>query len=222
MNILKAKNERHEKGFSLIEVSLATIIVGIISMMVVTTMANQRKQSRALEKAEKADILRNTIAEYVKLDPSNPLDVVNYPCPADPAAPLNDPNFGVEQRNASGNCMVFGSIQQVPGTNGEPIFIGAIPTTTLGLAKSYATDSYNNRFTYAVSGQVASVNALAAGNIARGAITIKEEKGFPPAMTTVTEYSPFIIVSHGENGNGSYSEDGVLNSTGCIGDIGIL
>lgn len=205
-----------QSGFSLIEISIAIVVLGFVAVFISSTMATQMEQRKALEKQEREDIVRNSIAEFIKLDPSTPGDVVNYPCPADPAAARGDATFGVEQRDASGNCMVFGAIQQVAGTDGKPVFIGAIPTKTLGISDVHAMDVHNKKYLYAVSGDVAATDALRAGNIVNGAIKLV---GDSPTITT--DYAPFVVISHGENGKGGYSADGTRLGGDCsITDAG--
>lgn len=209
----------NQKGFSLIEVAIATVVIGLVSVLIASTMATQMEQRKALEMGEREDIIRSAIAEYIKKDPADPADVMNYPCPADPALPRGDEDFGKEQRDATGNCIVVGDIKQVVGTDGAPVFIGSIPTSTLGLSDVHALDVHNQKYLYAVSGAVAETDALTYGNVVKGAIQLNEDvidehgnieldASGNPKIELVTSYAPFVFLSHGENGSGAYNASG--------------
>ena len=201
-----------QSGFGLLEVVFAVLILSLVSVGFLSIVSMQRAQKMELVQEEKRNVVRNAIAEYIKEDPSNPIDVINYPCAADPSAAFGSSDFGVEQRDASGNCRATGAITMVGGTAGRPVFIGALPTKTLGISDAYAMDVYNRQLTYAVSGDVALPDALVAGNIVTGSITIRNGDASAPITT---QNAPFVFLSHGKDGTGSYTSRGTPYAETC-------
>ena len=144
-----------------------------------------------------------------------------FPCPADPALAPGDPGFGQEVVATSGGladpsnpdsnvtgCAVTGGVQ-VAGTGANAVYIGALPTATLGLQYGNAADVYGNKYTYAVSanltGWSAAVNLDTPGNVA-----MVHSDG------SLSHRAQFAVISHGPDGKGAYPLAGTAR-TACTG-----
>lgn len=204
---------RRDQGFTLIEIAIAMIIVGLI----MTGFAQAfkvyviQKQQAALEEAM-ANV-KQGISDYIARDP-DPDDGIDaklsrYPCPADPAAPPGSAAFGAEQRDGAGNCQATGAIREVDVGGGRKVYIGAVPTRTLEISSAYMMDPQHNRLTYAVSGNLAAATKPLEQANPVGDIEINMAAG--PPMTG----QHFALFSHGRNGAGAYTRDGVLNAASC-------
>lgn len=209
-------------GFTLIELSVVLIIFGLIMSVFVTLIKNY-----GFEQVDAHNELSFSVSKSALL--SYNADRGFYPCPADPRLGRNDPNYGREQRVGL-NCVATGGIQQVTAVgvdrnqdgNNDTVLIGAVPFVTLldpdnnpltndgvpseiPLNESATYDGWGRKITYAVT---TNLTRAATYNAAFGAIDIVDENDrtlVTPAATT-----HFTLISHGEDGRGGYTNEGVL------------
>lgn len=147
MKMLNNFFKRNSKGFTLLELSITLLVLGILANLYFsfrdvsnysdTTLANQAK----VVEIEKALIL--FIANNGRL-----------PCPASPTQVINDQTFGKEQIDLTNNPAVCKQTNTglLTGTlsGNDMLYYGALPTRDLGLADDYMFDTWNNRFGYMV------------------------------------------------------------------------
>ncbi len=210
----------NQNGFTLIELSVVMVIIGLITAGFFAILVQQKEKERLVEVSDKMSLIRERLAEYVEdiPDQSNTAtenfdhtrwnvsaafedDAVHYPCPAPLRAVFGDADFGQESRNTTtGRCQensargVYRSISP----SGQPVFIGTVPTATLSIGSDYMEDSYGFKFTYAVADLVARDLALQNAN-PPGAIEINDNSSTASVTT-----ADFLIFSHGEDGKGAY------------------
>lgn len=118
-----------QQGFTLIELAIVTIILGLMMTMLIPAASSQLEQQRRKETINKMAVIDQAIVAFVMTNR-------RLPCPADGAMPAATFGAGVEVRDANGDCGAQ--------TN------GVLPWITLGLSEADATDGYFNRFTYRV------------------------------------------------------------------------
>jgi prepilin-type N-terminal cleavage/methylation domain-containing protein len=138
MRINNFKNSH--RGFSLLEMS---IVMGISGFLMVTGMQMYKIYIKGLKKVETYETMNkidNAIGTFYA-------GQKRYPCPADPALPISDPNAGVENCNlgapvvAMGACNTGGGFCNVGGRDADKdtfpdsVLIGAIPYKTMKLAR---------------------------------------------------------------------------------------
>lgn len=120
---------RKQQGFTLIELAIVTIILGLMMTMLIPAASSQLEQQRRKETINKMAVIDQAIVAFVMTNR-------RLPCPADGTVPTGTLGAGIELRDASGDC----------GTQAN----GVVPWISLGLTEADATDGYYNRFTYRV------------------------------------------------------------------------
>lgn len=208
---------KNSKGFTLIEMAIVVMIIGMAFATIAQVMMQREKWVRADETkshvASAADIIsryRNTYGRY--------------PCPASLTAVRGDVNYGRETDcsdisepigggiNPDGVAIVAGQ-RSVDYTNrntdtpvsGVPrVRIGALPFRTLNLEEDEAYDGYNDRIVYALTEQLGVEETFEGDD---GAIAVLNDSNVtiidPPSS------SHFVVLSPGENGVGAFSRSGV-------------
>lgn len=89
---------------------------------------------------------------------------------------------------------------------GGGIRIGAIPYRTLQLQEEMARDSWGNKFLYAVTEDLEDSGDYMNGE---GAILVNDAGGM------LTDKAAFVVVSHGPDGKGAYSNRGGAQVSAC-------
>jgi prepilin-type N-terminal cleavage/methylation domain-containing protein len=206
---MKAKKHNNISGFSLIELAVALIIIGLVMGAFFSAASIYVKQKRAEDMVVRYNDIRVALAEYTKDDPNDAADEVRYPCPAPLTNNIGDAGFGEELCPADYSAVVagddLGGVFVVNGTSpGTFALIGSIPTATLNANNDLMFDEYGNRFTYAVTLDLTETDALLSRPVPAGQIEVVDQDD-----NVKTSSADFIIVSHGEDGSGAYSSHGV-------------
>lgn len=220
--------KRNIRGFSLIELSIVMIIIGLLVGSAFQALEIYQKRQKLATTQEKIGDIQKKLAEYIQdipddaavdktytlWNPTNPSrfsDAVHYPCPARPDLTPGAAGFGLEERvPGTDRCRVVGGIIRVPGVDGRSVYIGAVPAVTLGLGGEYVKDGYNSKLTYAVSERISDGMALRTDPTFRGSISVQDGSGTP-----ITTNAEFFMTSHGESKSGAYPFSGSAR-TGCI------
>ena len=206
-----------QRGFSLIEVAIALLLVGLAlasTMVVVTTQIEARNTRETLRRME---VVKASLISFVAKNS-------RLPCPAVPTLTNTSASYGVEAATP-GTCT---STVAAGASN----VIGVVPWVTLGIESSYATDPYGNFLTYNVvkaetnrtsytvtsmrgnisvhSGTPASLGLTGAGGLStqnqiNACTTTQGDNGCNIAAVAV-------LVSHDRNGAGAYSTAGVKST----------
>lgn len=206
------------RAFTLIELAIVILIVSLIIggfAKLFTVYIIEKKERELAEKyVSVQDALKRFIFDDLNSDPNIVETLGRYPCPADPTAAPGTANFGIEQRTGStedavGDCIQTGGIEVVDLGGAGRVFIGAVPTTTLGISAENMIDHRKNRFTYAVTEALARTRgAYHTGT--SGIITIDPSVSGHPITN-----AHFALISHGDDGAGSYTAQGTPNANDC-------
>lgn len=195
-----------ERGFSLVELSVVILIIGIVMTMGIGAWtANLENQALAATVQRQAAI-KDALAGYVRRNS-------RLPCPDnDFTAP-----DGIENRTTAND----------PATACSARF-GLLPYVTLGLARDAVRDGWGNFFSYHVSNTAntpaASGNWSANSDWTRsanfrsgntGTLTVNDRNG--AAVTPIAAGVAAVVVSHGRNGFGAYSIGGTRNTLPAAG-----
>lgn len=167
-------------GFTLVEMAMVLVIVGLLVGGLVTPLSMQLEQRRVSETQKAMDDAREALIGFV-------LRYGYLPCPAISAS------NGLEDRSGNG-C-----------SNQKRV--GYLPWATLGVPK---LDGWNHLFRYSVtpafadSGPASHFTLSTARDIT---VATRDLKG-ALAPATASADIPAVILSHGKNGYGSTSDQG--------------
>lgn len=163
---------RGEGGFSLLEMSILLIIVGILAVPAIEAYNQYKDRTNRQQNRDRVGLVSGALAEFFA---SNG----RYPCPADPQLGPGAPNYGVETINALLNdCIVSPGMREVNsatiptgafnnpddwnlnGTNADDrIVIGSVPFATLRIPVLNSEDTFGSKLVYAVTKNMAALPA---------------------------------------------------------------
>ena len=238
-------SSRRTAGFTLVEMAIVLVIVGIAAAMVIGasgTMLDTQKRKAARNTLDSADAaLANFVAVHKRL-----------PCPADGRIANGALNAGVE---------VLAAAPATGACNAAIQAFGVLPWVTLGLGEGDAIDPWNGRLSYRVDPQLAAAPPLASlmdmsscdpsatgvANPANGACKAAVAPCASSAACTAPALflankgldvwngqnaaagwnlrqnnrangsgAAYVLISHGPSGVGAYHNNGVYQATGNI------
>ncbi|MBI3776801.1 MAG: prepilin-type N-terminal cleavage/methylation domain-containing protein [Gammaproteobacteria bacterium] len=192
------------KGFTLIEIAIVLVIVGLLLGGLLMPLATQVEVQRRIETEKTLEQIKEALIGFAMVNG-------RLPCPANPSAPTGTPTAGVERITAAPPAPACGAAGEY----------GVVPWVTLGVSE---LDAWGRRFTYRVTPSFP--DAIVAGTIAPTlppGCAIPTNSSFAlcsigdmlitngPALgnATVAQAIPAAIVSHGKNGNGAYLPTGI-------------
>jgi|TARA_R110002096_G_scaffold148727_1_gene309758 prepilin-type N-terminal cleavage/methylation domain-containing protein len=189
---------RTDRGFTLIEVALVVLIGGILLGAASSGLLIYVKQTAIKTTEHRLAAVDEAIQQFLSLNG-------RLPC----AAPLTEPpDTAAFGREVTDQCDT-GSFPGTQSTGG--VRIGAVPVRTINLPDDYAIDAWGNRLTYAVTEILASPNTY---DPDMGAISVEDSNG--NSAITPAGSAHYVLVSHGVDGNGAYTVQGVQGPT-CPG-----
>lgn len=206
---IKANNE---SGFTLIDISIALIILSIIAVPFIWQYNLDQKKRITKYGDRKIGAVSKSIQGYISANG-------RYPFPADPTLTVADAGHGREIAvgaipgdglctgvGGTGVCAAIGENTVAgTGTVGR-VITGSVPYVALGISPEDAVDYWGSTFTYAVSFDVANATIINNGATGRpytyedlGAITIIKDAPSPPVNNIQA-----VLIAHGVNRHGSY------------------
>lgn len=207
-NTMIVKNRNKDDGYSLIELAIALVVIGLVIVPAVAMYQVQMVQERLDETDETVHESSMSMGGFRSL-------YGRYPCPASLTAVPGDLDYGLEARDdvtkdciapAAGLCVAGICAADSNHPSGGEVLIGALPFKTLNMQEFEAYDPYGQRVTYAVSDTLSRVDTFDMGD---GRITILAKDG--THLTETPHGGHFAIMSYGESGEGGYTKNGVLN-----------
>jgi len=194
---------REEKGFALIEIAIALIIMGLILGAGIPSFLHYLKWQKIQQTKEKQEKILYSIAGFVLQNGFVPL----------PASPYEKgENFGLSRQSLN-----------------TPLDMrGLVPFRALGLPESYSKDGFKRYFTYIGGGVQKGGGDLSTHSSfcqARPAYSLevdeRQSSGILSKRTDrLASKSPVVLIlmSHGESGYGAYcgSEGDVNRSRGSL------
>ena len=176
-------------GFSLVEMAIVMVIIGLMIGGLLTPLSVQLEQHKVADTQKALDEAREALTGFA-------LRNGYLPCPAVSAA------NGLEDR-AGTSCR-----------DGKRA--GFLPWATLGLTK---LDSWGHLYRYSVAPAYADSQALF-GLITPRDITIgtRDARGNLVAASAINDI-PAVVMSHGKNGYGAFSELGIRTTAATTGNL---
>lgn len=231
---IRTKND----GFSLIEVAIALLIIGLISGPLINEYVAWKNSQLVDLTVSNDGVIRSALRKYAQINGC-------YPVPAPPNVNATAAGAGVESVPLGGRTgctdLTAGQLAAIPVctgndlvvcqtpclttggsitcTAGSPaILIGDVPFATLGLPKQYVADGFRNKFKYAVT---ASLTGVSTFDNDKGAVQVGDllgHSGTQGATLTPATNAHYAIVSHGRDGLGAFSIEGsLLGNCAAIG-----
>lgn len=204
------RNLKVARGFSLVELSVVLLIIGLIMSAGVKYLTVQFESSAYSATNTKLSTIKVSLQNYLRT-------YHRLPCPDTKPDGGNVGSFstttppdGIENRD---------STNTTPDTSLScDNASGVVPYQTLGLTRDIALDGWQNFISYRVyypssgaSNDWTRTSNFSADNV--GVITIKDR--YPPSSstpTTISNGAVFVLISHGKNGLGAYTVGGTRNS----------
>lgn len=120
------------QGFSLVEMALVLLIVGLLAAVFLPATNTLLDNNRRKETRAKLEALEQAMVRFVTVNR-------RLPCPADGAQGTANPTSGVEQRNSAVTPATCTSMTS-----------GVVPWRSLGVSADAATDAWGGLITYRV------------------------------------------------------------------------
>lgn len=209
---MTAMSYRRATGFTLVEIAIVLMIVGLLLAGLMPTISSQVEQQRTNE-------TRKTLVEIKESLFGFAMAKGRLPCPADTAA-----NSGLESFCTTDTYPCTGSVTTIEQLHGRCAYPhnGLLPAATLGITptdnQGYALDGWSNRIRYAVSNDAVSgvsntftrtdgMRNVTMANIANtdllhvcASATGITVSGCGSALNKLTGTAPALIYSTGKNG----------------------
>lgn len=189
---------RTTKGFTLIEIAIVLVIVGLLLGGLLMPLAAQVEAQRRTETEKTLEQIKEAMIGFAQVNG-------RLPCPADPATPAGVAGAGSERVPVLVTTVCTGGVY------------GVVPWATLGVSE---VDAWGRRFTYRVTSLFS--DAINASPQTTGCATIPTNASFALCSdgdmlitngnalgnVTLAATIPAAIVSHGKNGRGAFLPTG--------------
>jgi len=209
-----------QSGYTLLELSVVLLVLALIAGFGISLGQNIMQGSDRITTQQRLVSIQTALNSYAQ-------QYGYLPCPSSRALLPTDSAFGVEQRIATpgaypaARCDTTTSpaLKIVPSAVAPSIYIGAVPTQTLGLPANYAADAWGNKFLYAVSYQ--HVSGSDSYFTQDGPITVNFSDGVNSYPITTNRLgvtgagAVYAVVSHGADGKGGYAFNSTTQTIAC-------
>ncbi len=186
------------RGFTLIEIAIVMVVVGLLLSGGLLAVAPVLQSSRTTDTNQKLDRLEQALILHVIRNGC-------LPCPANPALATGDTNAGRSQTGAAtyyttgctaSACHQTGTLQ------------GGVPWFNLGLSEADTIDGFGFRIDYALTAGLQNTNGMVrtppAGYPA-GLLAVNVASG----GTSITAAAAYVLVSHGPDRALAYNSAGL-------------
>ncbi|AIF81580.1 prepilin-type N-terminal cleavage/methylation domain-containing protein [endosymbiont of Acanthamoeba sp. UWC8] len=186
---------REQRGFTLMMVSVGIVLISLFAAASIGFRASQSSIDSNQITIHRMNTINDALIRFAALNG-------RLPCPASPTATPSSSIYGTESRtnDAYFICNAPNIIESSPVMR---LFLGAVPTRTLGLPDEYMIDGWGNKLEYSPSPYLyKNYNEDNLGNYlgTDAVIVVNNENG-----TAIESNAAYIIISRGANGYGAYN-----------------
>lgn len=174
-----------QRGMSLVELAIILVILGAVTAFTMSGGSNMANTQSRIATDTQLEIIRKSLFAFYEINK-------RLPCPAPLTTAVGAVGFGMEAASCTGPTTVR---------------FGAVPVRTLGMPDGLIADSYGNRFTYAVVGDLTSASSFAN---APGIIRVNDASG-----NAIRTDVAFFVFSHGPDGKGATRASSLTVQTAC-------
>ena len=203
---------RHTAGFTLAEMAIVLVVVGLLLTSVLSTVSTQLEARDIAEAQSRLNLIKDALTGFAQANG-------RLPCPADGTLATGTSGAGLEE-----------VVSTATDTCKSGVKYRVLPWTTLGLVE---TDVWGRRFSYRVDQNFADsytqtklnpnpswgcgataptpepVSPTSFALCATGSLTVKTKTAATGGKTgTPVSNIPVVIISHGKNGYGAYTPGG--------------
>jgi alpha-tubulin suppressor-like RCC1 family protein/Tfp pilus assembly protein PilE len=200
---------KKQAGFTLVDMAMMLAVAGVLTASLLSTNTVKKESKYLSASTTHLGEIHDAIAQhYVKFG--------YVPCPASATTAPNTATFG-KSTDCSAAAVAGVSDPAIPTgySATDAIRIGVVPTRTLALPDSYMFDEWGNRLTYTTIKKLAidATNFTAyTTTVTTGVLRINDSTGTQISSNDPTNFTAYVLVSHGKDGKGSYSTKGTANA----------
>lgn len=179
-----AKGMRRQWGFSLVEIAVVLVIVGLALGAGLALLNAKTAQARIDGTKARSEAVRQALVSFVSQN-------YRLPCPAAPGLVRGVAGYNTEQRAGPVGAEICtaasGLVNNIGGAAPAGVSRGTVPCASIGLPDDACTDAWGMRFTYFVQNTAIrlTINTVSGmGSSVGGSMTVHQM--VPPAAATPT------------------------------------
>lgn len=205
-------SQTRTRGFTLLELSVVLFIIATVLGMGLLTFTASLQASQYNNTVARMDEIEKAILNYA-------IGFNRIPCPTDLTLTASSVSYGLEAGTTAGGTgageCVTGMTPAANHKSSGGAEEGGVPTRALRLPDDYMYDGWGRKFRYAVDPTYTKSSALpvtaacGVSNPDASALTVNDASG--AARTSAGMY---VLMSHGANGHGAFTSNGVTTSSG--------
>ncbi len=218
-------------GFSLIELSIVLIILGVVIGGILPFVSRSQQSSKEGVTQARIDHIMIALERYVAAFGA-------LPCPATATNAVNATGIGTASASATAGSHCANSYTSASYTISSVTHLiasgGSVPTAELGLHPRYLLDGWGNRFTYVVDpdltrctdypnepASIKVINGSLDSMVGDNSITQWATGGGQPGdnFDPDTQGVAVVVISHGAEGGGYATANGVVIDTTSGGNL---
>jgi prepilin-type N-terminal cleavage/methylation domain-containing protein len=194
------------RGFTLLELSVVLVIIAVILSGALAMFIGSVQASQFNTTVKRMDAIDKALLNYAAANS-------RIPCPSDLTQIASGANYGVEAAN-TGSCW-----SGTPAANfkaASNTVEGGVPVRALALPDDYMYDGWGRKLRYAVDPTYTAASSLPVAascslTVTPNASAIRVNDSTGASRTTMAAY---VLISHGANGHGAYTSNGVTVNAG--------
>lgn len=195
MNFRRSKD--NAGGFSLIEVAVALMVIGLLVSGVLTLYNIQMVRKKDIDTRANISTVEAALNKYVTRNG-------HYPRPADRNIAIGTAGFG-RAATAAITAACGTTNAACATTGGGTVYVGDVPFATLGIRYTNAMDAYGQKLVYAITRSLTPDGVFNENN---GAINVRARDN--SQIYTAPPRAHYFVYSAGPDGEGVYGLGGTL------------